>query len=160
MNLYLSSCKKISSWILILASIGLVVMTTIITWQIFDRYILNDTPNWSERLAIFLLNWYVLLGVAVGVHEDFHLGLVFLKNRANGIMKRIINSVIYILVGIFAGYMFFYGIVLMQQTWTHVIPALGISTAYSYLPLPISAVLIMMFVIEHLILINIKRGNS
>ncbi len=68
-----------------------------------------------------------------------------------------INSFIYLTVGIFAGYMFYYGIVLMQQTWTHVMPSLGISTAYSYLPLPISAILIIIFVIEHLILINFKR---
>ena len=157
MDLYLSSCKKLSSLILIIASIGLVIMTIIITWQIFDRYILNDTPNWSERSAIFLLNWYVMLGVSVGVHEDFHLGLVFLKNRAKGVVKRMINSFIYLTVGIFAGYMFYYGIVLMQQTWTHIMPSLGISTAYSYLPLPISAILIIIFVIEHLILINFKR---
>ena len=121
---------------------------------------LNDTPNWSERLSIFLLNWYVLFGVAVGVHEDFHLGLVFLKNKANGIVKKVINNCIYLFVGIFAWYMFYYGIVLMQQTWTHIIPSLGISTAYSYLPLPISAVLIIIFVIEHLILINFKGERA
>ncbi len=156
MDLYLNGCKKLSSLILTIASIGLIVMTMIITWQIFDRYVLNDTPNWSERLSIFLLNWYVFLGVAVGVHEDFHLGLVFLREKTNGIYKILINNFIYLAVVIFAGYMFYYGIILMQQTWSHTIPALGISTAYSYLPIPISALLIVIFSIQHLILINIK----
>ena len=158
MNFYLISCKKISSWLLLISSIGLIVMTAIIIWQIFGRFFLNDTPNWSEKLSIFLLNWYVLLGVAVGVHEDFHLGLIFLKNGTSGVIKKVINSSIHLLLTIFAGYMFYYGIVLMKQTWTHTIPALGISTAFSYLPLSISAIFIAVFSLEHLIKANTQEG--
>ncbi len=157
MNLYLKFCKKFSFWMLNISALGLIIMTLIITWQIFDRYVLNDTPNWSEKLSLFIMNWYVFLAIAVGVHEKFHLGLVFLSNMTKGIFKKIIETSIYGILGIFSIYMIKYGIMLIQETSTHTIPSLGISTAWSYLPLPISGILILLFSIEHLILTyNIK----
>jgi TRAP-type C4-dicarboxylate transport system permease small subunit len=134
-------------------------MTGIITWQIFDRYILNDSPNWSEKLSIFIMNWYVLLAVAVGVHESFHLGIDLVRNKMPATLKKFIDVSIYLLIGYFACSMFIYGIALMTQTWTHVIPSLGISTAWSYLPLPISGVLIVLFSIEHLLLIFTSKES-
>lgn len=151
MNLYLKFCKKISSWMLTVSACGLLLMTCIITWQIFDRYILDDTPNWSEKLSLFIMNWYVFLAVAVGVHEKFHLGLVFLSNMAKGIFKKIIEVIIYLTLGTFAIYMVVYGIMLIEKTASHTIPALGISTGWSYLPLPVSGILILIFSLEHII---------
>ena len=59
------------SWLslacLYLAGLGVVLMTIIIGWQVFGRYVLNDTPSWSEPLSLQLMSWFILLGAAVGV---------------------------------------------------------------------------------------------
>jgi TRAP-type C4-dicarboxylate transport system permease small subunit len=60
---------------LYIAGVGMVLMTLIIGWQVFSRYILNDSPSWSEPLSIHLMAWFIMLGAAVGVRESVHLGL-------------------------------------------------------------------------------------
>ena len=44
-------------------------------WQVFGRYVLNDTPTWAESLALLLVLYMTMLGVAVGVRDAGHIGL-------------------------------------------------------------------------------------
>ena len=46
----------------------LVLMTTIISYQVVARYFFNSSPAWSERLSLVLLAYLVFFGAAVGVH--------------------------------------------------------------------------------------------
>ena len=40
--------SRLSTLALWLAGIGLVVMTVFVAWQVFCRYVLNDSPSWTE----------------------------------------------------------------------------------------------------------------
>ena len=51
------------------ASVGLVIMTLVITWQVFGRYVLNASPPWSESLALITMLYFVLLAAAVGAEQ-------------------------------------------------------------------------------------------
>ena len=66
-----------------------VALTAIVGWQVFARYVLNDSPSWSEPLAMLLLLYAVLLGAAVGVRRDFHLGLRWLYQKLNPRFRRL-----------------------------------------------------------------------
>ena len=133
-----------------LAAVGLVLMTAIIAWQIFGRYVLNDTPSWSERLSIFLMNWYILLAAAAGVREDFHIGLVFFRERLTGKPRLAIEALGLVAIVVFGLGMTVYGGQLALQTRTHVIPTLGLSTGWSYAPFVLAGVLIALFGVERL----------
>ena len=65
----------LSTGALWLAGFGMLAMTVIVGWQVFARYVLNDTPSWAEPVSLLLMGWFILLGAAVGVRESFHLGL-------------------------------------------------------------------------------------
>ena len=56
------------------AGIGLILMTAFVAWQVFCRYVLNDSPSWTEPGAVMLMSWFIFLGSAVGVRENYHLG--------------------------------------------------------------------------------------
>jgi TRAP-type C4-dicarboxylate transport system permease small subunit len=62
------------------ASIGLAaaLMLAAITYQVVMRYVFGDTPSWSEELAVLLFSWTVLGGLALGVHEGWHVRLTLL----------------------------------------------------------------------------------
>ena len=49
-------------------------MTVFVGWQVFGRYVLNDSPSWTEPASLLLMSWFILLGSAVGVREGVHLG--------------------------------------------------------------------------------------
>ena len=38
-------------------------------WQVFARYVLNDSPGWTEPVALLLLNIAMMFGAAVGVRQ-------------------------------------------------------------------------------------------
>ena len=53
-----------ADWLLKAAGLGLVLMTVIVGWQVFGRYVLNSSPSWSEQAALTLMIWYVFLFLA------------------------------------------------------------------------------------------------
>src|SRR5690606_7974262 len=57
-----------------LAGVGLVLMTVFVAWQVFGRYVLNDSPSWTEPGSVMLMSWFIFLGAAVGIRENYHLG--------------------------------------------------------------------------------------
>jgi len=66
--------SMLSNGALYAAGIGLVVMTGIVFWQVFLRYVLNHSNAWTELTAIMIMSWFIFLGAAVGVRENYHLG--------------------------------------------------------------------------------------
>ena len=63
----------LSDGALYIAGIGLVVMTGLFFWRVFLRYGLNHSNAWTELTAIILKSWFLFLGSAVGVRENYHL---------------------------------------------------------------------------------------
>jgi TRAP-type C4-dicarboxylate transport system permease small subunit len=64
------------------ASIGLVaaLMLLAICYQVLLRYVFGNTPSWSEELAVLFFSWSVLGGLALGVHEGWHVRLTLLPD--------------------------------------------------------------------------------
>ena len=137
--------------VLWIAASGLVVMTAVIGWQVWGRYILNDTPHWSEQLSLFLMLYYILLAAAVGVRERFHIGLVIFRDALPPAGRRVLDIVNNLLVGIFGAGMGWYGAQFAQVTWSQTIPTLGLPVGASYIPFSIGGALIVLFALENVL---------
>ena len=55
-------------------AVGMIAMTAMVAWQVFSRYVLNASPSWTEAASIMVMSWFIFLGAAVGVRENFHMG--------------------------------------------------------------------------------------
>ena len=142
---------KLNTLVLYIAGTGLVLMTAIVAWQVFCRYILNDSPSWSEPGAVILMSWFIFLGAAVGVRENNHMGfdvLLYVLPKAGKKWLRMISDIVIFAFGIG---MIWYGISLVMLTWNTIMPALGISGAWDYAPLVGGGVLICIFALERII---------
>lgn len=133
---------------LYVAGAGLVVMSVIVLWQVFLRYVLNWGNSWTELTAILLMSWFIFLGAAVGVRENYHLGFDVLLYVLPPGSKKILRTISDLVVLAFAVGMVWYGAALMRLQWAEVMPALGISGAFRYLPLAAGGVLIALFSLE------------
>lgn len=144
--------RAVSNTMLWLAGIGLVVMTAIVAYQVFMRYVVNSSPSWTEGAAIMLMSWFIFLGAAVGVRENFHMGfdvlLYALPKQAKGYLRSISD----IAIAGFAFGMVYYGGELALRGWTVRIPVLGLPQTMTYLPVVISGVLMILFSLERLLL--------
>jgi TRAP-type C4-dicarboxylate transport system permease small subunit len=144
--------SALSNGALYLAGIGLVAMTAIVFWQVFMRYVLNLGNAWTELSAIMIMSWFIFLGAAVGVRENYHLGFDVLLYVLPPGSKRALRTLSDIVVLAFALGMVWYGIALMRLQWSEVMPSLGISGAFRYLPLAAGGVLISLFSLERILL--------
>lgn len=144
--------SRVSTAALWLAGAGLVVMTLIVGWQVFTRYVLNWSNAWTEPAAILLMSWFIFLGAAVGIRENYHLGFDVLLYVLPKGSKRILRSISDVVVFIFAIGMIVYGWQLVQLQFRARMPSLGISESFRYVPLVVGGVLIALFSAERFVL--------
>ena len=142
----------LSNAALYLAGAGLVAMTLIVGWQVFLRYVLNWSNAWTELSSIIIMSWFIFLGAAVGVRENYHLGFDVLLYVLPPGSKKVLRTLSDLVVVAFSFGMIWYGIVLMRLQWEEVMPGLGISGSFRYMPLTGGGVLILLFSLERIVL--------
>ena len=138
---------------------GLLLMTAIISWKVFGRYVLDSTPSWAEQLALVLMIWYVCFAAAAGVKEGFHIRIVALENVCPYPIQFAMRLFSHGVIGICGLAMCIWGIQLVVGTWSHVVPTLGVPRGSVYIALPVSGALITFFSLEKIVL-AIQRFES
>ncbi|WP_230531270.1 TRAP transporter small permease [Microvirga roseola] len=144
----LAVVNRAALWI---AGFGLVLMTVFIAWQVFGRYVLNQSPSWTEPASLLLMSWFILLGSAVGVWEGNHLGFEIALHHAPPGLRQIMSVVTEVLVIAFGAAMAWYGTDLAAETWAADMPGLPIPQGTDYVPLATGGVLIALFSFEKLV---------
>ena len=137
---------------LYVAGAFLVLMTLFVGWQVFTRYVLNWSNAWTEPAAIMLMSWFIFLGSAVGIRENYHLGfdvLLYLLPKGG---KKYLRTISDLVVLAFAFGMVIYGMQLVLLSWAARMPTLGIPEGTKYLPLVAGGVLIVLFSLERIVL--------
>jgi TRAP-type C4-dicarboxylate transport system permease small subunit len=140
--------NRLSTIALYIAGFGIVVMTVIIGWQIFARYVLNDTPSWSEPLSLHLMLWFILFGAAVGVRESVHLGLDIVRYMMPERIQKLMDLTSLAFIVLFGIAMTVYATMLSLGTWSATIPVLGWPGGVDFFPMIGGGVMISLFALE------------
>lgn len=141
-------CQKLSVLAKYFSGTALVLMTIIITVQVFGRYVLNASPVWAEQAALLILIWCVFIAAAAGIREGFHIRIAAVVDRLPNRLRGPTNLVSNTVVAFFGAAMIVFGVELASATWHHVIPTIGIPRGFAYIPISVSGVLITLFSIE------------
>jgi TRAP-type C4-dicarboxylate transport system permease small subunit len=135
-----------------LAVAGLFGIIASVVWQVFGRYVLNDTPVWAESTALLLVIWVTMLGAAAGVRDAGHIGMESLVVLLPAGAQRICEIIIHCLTIVFAVTMIVYGWEIMLSVWEYSIPTLhGLSQGIQYIPVVLAGILICLFSTEQII---------
>ena len=140
-----------SRLLLLSSALSLALMVTILTWQVFSRYLLDTSPAWAEQAALLLMIWMTFLGTASGIADGFHIRIVEgvtslprpWRARAVGIANLLI---------ILAGILFLVlGGQLVGATWNNAVPTLPLTRGMVYLVIPASGLLMALFALDKLL---------
>lgn len=149
-----SICYRLFLWIEKLlehiAMAMLVAMVVIICYQVGLRFFFNQSPSWSEEIAIVLMIWFGMLSIPIGVKLNLHIGIEYLFNQFPKRVQKVIESFICILIGLFGGWMLIYGIELVQFMSMSTLPATKLSSAVEYIVIPISGGMLIFVALERL----------
>jgi TRAP-type C4-dicarboxylate transport system permease small subunit len=148
--MYTRLCAALSKLSLGLAVLGLVAVILCVQWQVFGRYVLNDTPTWAEALALLLVLFVTAFGLAVGVRDSGHIGLESIVSLLPDLWRRRVELLIHALIGLFGALMVFGGWTWASAKWAEKKPMLPVPDGIDYVPLIIAGALIVLFSIEHI----------
>lgn len=73
-----------------IAGLALLGMVAVQALQVFARYVINDSPGWTEPVALILLNTAMSFGAAAGVHRGSHFGFFILVQISPPWLRRIL----------------------------------------------------------------------
>lgn len=122
-----------------IAALAVALLAALITYVVFERFVMHTTPHWAEELPRLVLVWAAFIGGVTCSHERTHLmaGLlpfVVRNPRALAICDRVNQALI--IVGLAAlGYA---GWQLAELTMDQTLPALDVSAGTVYLALPVA----------------------
>lgn len=143
-----------------IGAVGLLIMTGVIGWQVFGRYVLESSPSWSEQTALLLMIWYVFLAAAAGVWERFHIRIELLEHALSDKARRRLRIFIHLLVFGFGLILLVYGAMLAWDVRVHVIPSLGISRAWAYVVIPFAGLLTAVFSLGRIAVRMAEKGEG
>ncbi|MFG1396683.1 TRAP transporter small permease [Roseixanthobacter pseudopolyaromaticivorans] len=136
---------------LYISGAGLVIMTGAVFYQVVGRYVMNDSPSWTEPFSLLLMSWFILLGAAVGVREGDHLGFEIGLHFASPPVRRGMELITHVLVTLFGGAMAYYGWDLAMETWSAKMAGIDLPQGVDYLPLAGGGALIALFSFEKML---------
>lgn len=151
MNILSFVNARLSRWAMYLAVAGLLGIVGVVVCSVFWRYILNDSPTWTEQVALLLAINVAMFGGAAAVRDSGHIGLESLTGLLPQKAQFWVGTVVGI-ISVFFGVILCWGALKMgRAVLPNAIPTLGISEFYRYLPCVMGGALVALFSIEHLV---------
>jgi TRAP-type C4-dicarboxylate transport system permease small subunit len=149
--LYIRGMDVLHRLCLVAAGCCLVIITLIIPWGVFTRYVLNSASSWPEPAAVLLMIWFSFLAAAVCYRENLHIGVAVIPMMLGGNARLAVGWLIEMCMMATSLFMLWWGTKLVQTTWNQSIADFPwYSVGASYLPVPIGGIITALFVIEKL----------
>ena len=134
-----------------LAGSALVLISAVIPWAVFTRYVLNSAASWPEPTAVLLTIVLTFFGAAACYRRGLHMNIGVFVAMLPGPARRLAELAAEALVGLFALFMAVYGEKLVVVTWYNTIPDFpALSVGLTYLPIPLGGLILFLFVVERM----------
>ena len=145
----------------VVSGAALVLISAVIPWGVFTRYVLNSAASWPEPMAILLTVVLTFFGAAACYRAGTHMSVSFLVRAMSRPLRRVVEPFAEALVALVSLFMVIWGARLVEMTWYQSIaefPALSVGV--TYLPIPIGGAITLLFVAERLLIGPPQRAGE
>jgi TRAP-type C4-dicarboxylate transport system permease small subunit len=142
---------RLATGVLGLAGIALVLMALIQAWQVFARYVLNDSPGWTEPLALLLMSFAVMFGAAVAVRRETHFAFQSLQHALPEKAQWVLKSLSRLIAAAAGAGLMLLGGTLMIDDWAVNMAGAPLPSGLKFAGLCVGGGLILLFSIERLL---------
>jgi TRAP-type C4-dicarboxylate transport system permease small subunit len=135
----------------IIAGLALVLISAVIPWAVYTRYVLNRAASWPEPMAVLLMIVLTFFGAAACYRVGLHMRVAFFVSLLPMPLQRAIALLVEGLMALIALFMIDWGAKLVGATWQNSIADFpSLSVGVTYLPIPIGGAILLLFVFERL----------
>jgi TRAP-type C4-dicarboxylate transport system permease small subunit len=128
-----------------IAGVALIGMVAVETWQVFARYVLNDSPGWTEPVALLLLDLAMSFGAAGAVHSRAHFAFPVAVQASPPRLRRVLQTIAQLVVAAIGAVLAVGGGVLFVDGLSVSMAGARLPQGAPFLPLALGGALIVLF---------------
>lgn len=149
-NSFNAILARISDVALSIAGIALVGVAGVEAWQVFARYVLNQSPSWTEPVALLLMSTTMMLGAAVGVRAGRHFGFFILAESSRPSIRRVLYLTSNVIAAAIGSMFVVRGAQMLADAWDYPMAGAPLPQGLVFLPMCVGGVLIALFSLERI----------
>lgn len=136
---------------IVTAAVAMVVITIIIPYGVFMRYVVDSAASWPEPAGILMMIVFSFIGGAAAYRANAHIAVGTVLNMVNDANRRRLRFAGDAGMGVIGIFMMKWGVQLVQAVWQNSIAEFpDISAGATYLPIPVAGAITLLFCIERL----------
>ena len=131
------------------AGTALVLISAVVPWGVFTRFVLNSASSWTEVTAVLLTIVLTFFGAAAWYRVSAHMSVTVFVRMLPKLPQWLARLAAEAFVALLGFFMVIWGTRLVEATWENTIDAFpALSVGVTYLPIPIGGVVTLLFVFE------------
>jgi len=135
----------------VIACVALVLVSAVIPWAVYTRYILNSAASWPEPMAVLLTVGITFIGSANCYRQRIHMNMTVGTDLLPPPLRSASLFLSEVLMGVIAIFMVVWGLRLVHTTWENSVDEFPwLSVGITYLPIVVSGAMMLLFVVERL----------
>jgi len=134
-----------------LAGAALVGMALVQAWQVFARYVLNDSPGWTEPVALLMMSFAVMFGAAVAVRRESHFAFQSFQHAMSERAQWGLKTFSRLIAAASGAGLMWLGGLLMIDEWPVAMPGAPLPSGMKFAALCVGGALILLFAVERLV---------
>lgn len=136
---------RISDAAIAIAATALGGLVLVQGWQVIARYVLNDSPSWTEPVTVLLLGTAMSFGAAAGVHTQRHFSFSLMADAMRPGARRVTDAIaVLVVVAIGATLAWWSGVLLFDGLDVRMAGA-PLPQSINFLPLGLGGLLMVVF---------------
>ena len=134
------------------SGLAIFLMSLIIPWGVFTRYVLGTGSSWPEPVAVLLMVTFTFMGAAASYRAGAHIAVGMLTDHLPAPLQKTCAALVHLAMLGICIFVMVWGSKLSMETMGQTLGDLPwMAVGYTYMPLPLGAFMTLIFVIEVLI---------
>ena len=150
-NALQSAFAALARLTVLIAAASLCALVGVLLWQVFGRYVLNDSPSWTEPVAMTLMGVAALFGAAIAVRAESHFAFPTLVENAPGPLRALLKALARVIALVFGVALAGFGGFLMIDSWSVSMAGAPLPEGVANIGLCGGGALIALFALERLV---------
>jgi TRAP-type C4-dicarboxylate transport system permease small subunit len=134
-----------------IAGICLCGLVAVLVWQVIGRYVLNDSPGWTEPLALVFVSIAALFGAALAVRSETHFAFPLLVELSPAPIKLLLKFMARFISFAFGAALAFYGGLLVADGWDVSMAGAPLPEGFAFVGICSGGAMIAVFAFERLL---------
>jgi TRAP-type C4-dicarboxylate transport system permease small subunit len=130
---------------------ALVSLVLVLAWQVVGRYVLNDSPSWTEPVALTLMSVSALFGAAIAVRAESHFSFPTLVESSPPLIRSALRFLARAIAVTFGAALSWFGFFLMIDSWDTPMAGAPAPEGLTYAGIAFGGAMIAVFALERLL---------